>query len=180
MPRTRKLTHGTHLRDLVHPLPTSGSSRRARHTPDGRRRDDGVLTRRAPWPKRGEVTVVLAKQRRNDRPKKVQIIVTNLMEAHAGAMLSMDAWRWGVEVTIKERKSGWHLGQRPVTNDKERVTRAVSLSVLASLLLVCLYGREEASTKAWSRFKRTERFIGEVAHEAVRRISSIIRGAARM
>ena len=56
----------------------------------------------------------------------------------------------------------------PVTNDKDRVTRSVSLSVLASLLLVCLYGREEASTKTWSLFKLKERFIGEVAHEAVR------------
>ena len=55
-----------------------------------------------------------------------------------------------------------------VTNDKERVTRSVSLSVLAYLLLVCLYGRAEASTKTWSLFKLKERFIGEVAHEAVR------------
>ena len=55
-----------------------------------------------------------------------------------------------------------------VTNDKERVTRSVSLSVLAYLLLVCLYGREEAATKTWSLFKLKERFIGEVAHEAVR------------
>jgi len=56
-----------------------------------------------------------------------------------------------------------------VTNDKERVTRSVSLSVLAYLLLVCLYGREEAATKTWSLFKLKERFIGEVAQDAVRR-----------
>jgi hypothetical protein len=97
------------------------------------------------------------------------LLVTNLMEAHAGAILSMYAWRWGVEGTIKELKSGLHLGQMQVTNDKERVTRSVSLSVLAYLLLVCLYGREEASTKTWSLFKLKERFIGEVAHEAVQR-----------
>ena len=56
-----------------------------------------------------------------------------------------------------------------VTNDKERVTRSVALSVLAYLLLVRLYGREEASTKTWSLFKLKERFIGEVTQDAVRR-----------
>ena len=72
-----------------------------------------------------------------------------------------------MEVTIKDLKSGLHLGQMQVTNDKERVTRSVSLSVLAYLLLVCLYGREEAATKTWSLFKLKERFLGEVAQDAV-------------
>jgi len=169
MPRTRKFTNGKYLRDLVQHLPKSCYYRRASHKPDGRRQDYWVFTRRATLHKLGDVTIVLSKKRRNDGPKKVKIIVTNLMEAHAGAILSMYAWRWGVEVTIKELKSGLHLGQMQVTNDKERVTRSVSLSVLAYLLLVCLYGREEGSTKAWSLFKLKERFIGEVAHEAVRR-----------
>jgi hypothetical protein len=169
MPRTRKFTNGKHLRDLVQHLPKSCYYRRASHTPDGRRRDYWVFTRRATLHKLGDVTIVLSKKRRNDGPKKVKIIVTNLMEAHAGAILSMYAWRWGVEVTIKELKSGLHLGQMQVTNDKERVTRSVSLSVLAYLLLVCMYGREEAAAKTWSLFKLKERFIGEVAHEAVRR-----------
>jgi hypothetical protein len=74
-----------------------------------------------------------------------------------------------MEVTIKELKSGLHLGQMQVTNDKERVSRSVALSVLAYLLLVRLYGKEEAATKAWSLFKLKERFIEEVAQEAVRR-----------
>jgi hypothetical protein len=74
-----------------------------------------------------------------------------------------------MEGTIKELKSGLHLGQLQVTKDKERVTRSVSLSVLAYLLLSRLYGREEASTKEWSLCKLKERFIGEVAQEAVRR-----------
>ena len=163
------MTHGTHLRALVQHLPKSGYHRRASHTPDGRRRDSWGFTRRATLPKLGDVTIVLSKKRRNDGPKKVKIIVTNLMEAHAGAILSMYAWRWGVEVTIKELKSGLHLGQMQVTNDKERVMRSVSLSVLAYLLLVRLYGREEASAKTWSLFKLKERFIGEVAHETVQR-----------
>ena len=84
-------------------------------------------------------------------------------------MLSIDAWRWGIEVTIKELKSGLHLGQMQVTKESERVGRSVALSVLASLLLLRLYGCDEALTQAWSLFKRKERFIGEVAQEAVRR-----------
>lgn len=70
---------------------------------------------------------------------------------------------------MKERKSGLHLGQMQVTKERERVGRSVALSVLASLLLVRLYGRDEARTKAWSLFKLKERFIGEVAQDAVRR-----------
>jgi hypothetical protein len=76
---------------------------------------------------------------------------------------------YNIEVTIKELKSGLHLGQMQVTQDKERVMRSVALSVLAYLLLVRLYGREAASTQEWSLFKRKERCIGEVAQEAVRR-----------
>ena len=36
----------------------------------------------------------------------------------------------------------------------------MALSVLAYLLLVRLYGRDEALTKEWSLFKLKERFIG--------------------
>ena len=64
-----------------------------------------------------------------------------------------------------------HLGQRQVTKDKERVMRSVALSVVASLLLVRLYGSDEGHTKEWSLFKLNERFVGEVAQEAVTRIA---------
>jgi hypothetical protein len=36
-----------------------------------------------------------------------------------------------MELSIKELKSNLHLGRIQVTNDKERVTRSVALSVLA-------------------------------------------------
>jgi hypothetical protein len=165
-PRTRKFTKGKHLRDLVQHLPKSCYYRRASHKPDGRRRDYWVFTRRATLHKLGDVTIVLSKPRRNDGPKNVKIIVTNLAEADAGTILSIYAWRWGVEVTIKELKSGLHLGQMQVTSDKERGMRSVALSVLAYLLLVRLYGREEAFIKEWSLFKLKERFVGEGAQEA--------------
>ena len=169
MPRTRKLTHGKHLRDLISHLPQSCDSRRASHKPDGRRRDYWVFLRRATLHNLGDVTIVLSKTRRHDGPKGVKSIVTNLTEASAGAILSLYAWRWGGEVTIKERTSGVHLGQMQVTTESERVERAVVLSVLAYLLLVRLYGHDEALSKDWSLFKFKEHFSGEVAQDAVLR-----------
>src|SRR6266487_4244234 len=169
MPRTRKFTNGKHLRDLVQHLPKSCYYRRASSKPDGRRQDYWVFVRHATWHNLGDVTIVLSKKRRNTGPKQVKIIVTNLTGATAGTMLSIYARRWGVERTIKELKSGLHLGRMHVTNDKERVTRSVVLSVLAYLLLVRLYGSDEAVMKEWSLFKLKERFIGEVAQDAVRR-----------
>jgi hypothetical protein len=167
MPRTRKFTNGKHLRDLVQHLPKSCYRRRASHKPDGRRRDYWVFLRRATLHKLGDVTIVLSKKRRNAGPKGVKILVTNLTEASAGAILSMYAWRWGVELTIKELKSGLHLGQMQVTKEAERVRRSVALSVLAYLLLIRLYGRDEALMQEGSLFQLKERFIGEVAQDAV-------------
>jgi hypothetical protein len=89
MPRTRKFTHGKHLRDLVQHLPKSWYDRRASHKPDGRRRDYWVFTRRATLHNLGDGTRVLSKKRRNDGPKGVKIIVTNRPEASVGAVLSM-------------------------------------------------------------------------------------------
>jgi hypothetical protein len=169
MPRTRKFTNGKHLRDLVHHLPKACYYRRASYKPDGRRKDYWVFTRHTTLHKLGDVTIVLSKKRRNDGPKGVKIIVTNLSEASAGAILSIYTRRWGIELTIKELKSGLHLGQMQVTQDKARVTRSVALSVLAYLLLVRLYGSEEAHGQAWSLFKLKERFIGEIAQDAVTR-----------
>ncbi len=169
MPRTRKLTNGTHLRDLVQHLPKSCYRRRASAKPDGRRRDYWVFTRRATLHNLGDVTIVLSKRRRNDGPKHVKIIVTNLTAARAGTILSMYARRWGVEVMFKELKSGLHLGQMQVTKEAERVRRSVALSVLAYLLLVRLYGADETLGKAWSLFKLKERFVGDMTQDAVMR-----------
>jgi Transposase DDE domain len=111
MPRTRKFTHGKPLRDMVPHRPKRFSYRRARDKPDGRRKDDWVFARRATLHHLGDVTIVLSKTRRHDGPKGGKIIVTHLTEASAGEVLSIYARRWGVEVTIKELKSGLHLGQ---------------------------------------------------------------------
>jgi hypothetical protein len=138
LPRPRQFPNGKPLRDLVQHVPKSCYSRRASAKPDGRRQDDWVFVRHATWHKLGDGTMGLSKKRRNMGPQQGKIIVPNLTGATAGTLLSISARRWGVELTIKELKSGRHLGRRQVTNDKERVTHSVALSVLAYLLLVRL------------------------------------------
>ena len=76
---------------------------------------------------------------------------------------------YNIELTFKELKSGLHLGAMQVTKDAARVARSVTLSVLAYLLLVRMYGHDEALTKEWSLFKLKERFTEEVAQAAVTR-----------
>ena len=129
----------------------------------------GGRARRATLHHLGDVTLVLSKQRRHEGPQGVKIVVTKLTEASAGEVLSLYAWRWGMEVTIKALKRGGHLGQRQVTKEAARVTRAVALSVLAYLLLGRLDGHEKALSAEWSRFKLQERFAEEVAQDAVPR-----------
>jgi hypothetical protein len=98
MPRTRKFTNGKYVRDLVHHLPKSQYRRRATYKPDGRRQDYWVFSRRAELHQLGDVTIVLSKKRRNYGPKRVKIIVTNLLNASASAIVSQYAVRWGVEI----------------------------------------------------------------------------------
>jgi hypothetical protein len=87
-----------------------------------------VFQKRTTLTNLGDVTVVLSKKRRNAGPKHVRLFVTNLDGVTARTVLSLYAWRWGVEVTIKELKGGLHLGQMHVTRDADRVARAETLS----------------------------------------------------
>ncbi len=169
MARSRKFTNGKYVSDLMRHLPKSCYSRRAIHKPDGRRCDDWVFQQRATLHNLGDVTMVLSKKRRNAGPKHVRLFVTNLEEVKACTVLSLYAWRWGVEVTIKERKSGLHLGQMQVTRDADRVARSVALSVCASLLLVRLYGRVNASRQPWSLFRLKQRFRADLMREHIDR-----------
>jgi len=65
--------------------------------------------------------------------------------------------RWAVELTIKELKGGLHLGRMQVSQDAERVERSVVLPVCAYLLLVHLYGQDQAVSKGWSLFQLKRR-----------------------
>jgi hypothetical protein len=169
LPRTWKLTDGTHLRDLARHLPKSRYHRVASLTPDQRRRDYWVFVRRAALKHLGDVTVLLSKKRRNSGPQQLKLIVTNLDHASATIMLGAYARRWGVEVTFKELKSGLHLGQMQVTRDSKRVVHALLLPVLAYLLLLRLYGRELDAERGASLFALKQRFTEEVIQEHLER-----------
>lgn len=158
MARNRKFTHDKSVSDLMRHLPKSAYRRRATYKPDGRRCDDWVFEKRATLHHLGDVTMVLSKKRRHAGPNQVRLFVTNLKDVKASTVLSLYAWRWGVEVTIKELKGGLHLGRMQVTRDAGRVARSVALSVCAYLLLVRLYGGDEESGQPWSLFRLKQRF----------------------
>jgi hypothetical protein len=169
MARNRKFTNGKYVSDLLRHLPKSAYHRQATHKPDGRRCDYWVFQKRATLHHLGDVTMVLSKKRRNAGPKQVRLFVTNLEGVKASTILSLYAWRWGVEVTIKELKGGLHLGRMQVTRDAERVARSVALSVCAYLLRVRLYGREEALGQPWSLFRLQQRFHADLMREEIDR-----------
>ena len=164
--RTRKFADGKYLKDLVQHLPRKEYRRVKSVKPDGRRRDYWIYECRRNLHGLGDVTIILSKQRRNHGPKRTKIIVTNLRGVSAGDILSHYARRWGVEVTFKELKSGLHLGEMQVTKEAGRVRHSVALPVLAYLLLVRLYGKEEAQ---FSLLKFKQRFATEVYQEQLTR-----------
>jgi hypothetical protein len=170
MPRTRKFTNGKYVRDLVQHLPKSLYRRRATYKPDGRRQDYWVFMRHAELHQLGDVTIVLSKKRRNLGPNRVKIIVTNLLDVSASAVISQYAVRWQVELTIKELKGGLHLGRMQVSQDAERVERSVVLPVCAYLLLIHLYGCEQAPSQGWSLFQLKQRFTETLMQDQVNRV----------
>jgi hypothetical protein len=172
MPRSRKFADGRALRDLVTHLPKARYRRRASHTPDGRRRDYWTYRKRAELKQLGDVTIVLSKKRHNDGPKRIKIIVTNLGGLETGAICSVYARRWGVETTIKELKSGLHLGRMQVTKEPERVKRSVALPVLAYITAVWIYGRTPTTVRNFSLFELKRRFLEDVLREHHERTES--------
>jgi len=169
MARNRKLTNGKYVSDLMRHLPKSAYRRRATYKPDGRRCDYWVFEKRATLHNLGDVTIVLSKKRRNAGPNQVRLFVTNLQDVKASTVLGLYAWRWGVEVTIKELKGGLHLGRMQVTRDADRVARSVALSVCAYLLLVRLYGGDKESGQPWSLFRLKQRFHADLMREEIDR-----------
>ena len=164
--RTRKFANGKYLKDLVQHLARKEYRRVKSVRPDGRRRDYWIYECQRELHGLGEVTILLSKQRRNYGPQRTKIIVTNLRGVSAGDILSHYARRWGVEVTFKELKSGLHLGEMQVTKEAGRVRHSVALPVLAYLLLIRLYAKEEAH---FSVFKFKQRFATEVYQEQLTR-----------
>ena len=167
--RLWKLADGTHLKDLATHLPKKRYRRVASYTPEKRRRDYWVFVRRAKLNTLGDVTILLSKQRRNDGPKKVKLIVTNLDTDRASEILNLYARRWAVECTFKELKSGLHWGQMQVTKEKERVKRAMLLPVMAYLLLLRLYGKELDPDQGFTIFQLKRRFCDQAWQEQLDR-----------
>jgi hypothetical protein len=164
--RTWKLADGTHLRDLARHTPHACSQRYGAHKPDGRRQCYGVFRRTACVRHLGHVTILLSQRRQNDEPKRIKLLVTTLTEATTtGTILSHYPRRWGVEVTVKELKSGLHLGQMQVTKESRRVERGLRLPILAYSLLLRLYGREFSTEQGVSLWQLKRRFTEEVYHE---------------
>jgi hypothetical protein len=53
-----------------------------------------------------------------------------------------------------------------VSQDAERVERSVVLSVCAYLLLIHLYGRDQAPSQGWSLFQLKQRFTEMLMQDA--------------
>ena len=85
---------GETLSDPYQHLPKSLYRRRATSKPDGRRQDYWVYMRQAELHQLGDVTIVLSKKRRNLGPNRVKIIVTNLLDVSADAVITQYSIRW--------------------------------------------------------------------------------------
>jgi hypothetical protein len=96
--------------------------------------------------------------------------VTNHLDVSESEVISQYAIRWAIELTIKERKSGLHVGRMQVSQDAERVERSVVLPVCAYLLLIHLYGRDQAADKGWSLFQLKQRFTEVLMQDQVNRV----------
>ena len=170
IPRNRKFTNGKYVRDLVQHLPKSRYRRRATTKPDGKRQDYWVYLRHAELHELGDVTIVLSKKRRNYGPNRVKIIVTNRLDVSASDVISQYSIRWGVELTIKELKSGLHLGRMQLSQDADRVERSVILPVCAYLLLIYLHGRDHGVGQGWSLFQLKQRFTESLMQDQMTRV----------
>ena len=170
VPRNRKFSNGKYVRDLVQYLPKSRYRRRATTKPDGKRQDYWVYLRHAELNELGDVTIVLSKKRRNYGPNRVKIIVTNRLDVSASDVISQYSIRWGVELTIKELKSGLHLGRMQLSQDADRVERSVILPVCAYLLLIYIHGRDQALSQGWSLFQLKLRFAESLMQDQMNRV----------
>jgi len=65
---------------------------------------------------------------------------------------------------------GLHLGRMQVSQDAARVERSVVLPVCAYLLLVHLYGPDQAADKDWSLFQDKQRLTEALMQDQVHRV----------
>jgi hypothetical protein len=158
-PRTWKLANGQYLRDLATHLPLH-HYRQVRVplvVPSARRRVFWSFAKRAELRQVGDVTVVWSRRRRNDSPKHIKLLVTNLPQATAHLTVALDLRRWPVELCIKELKGVVGLGQHQVTKEAARVERSVAVAFMTYLLLLRLQAKQIKPGTSWSAFTLKQR-----------------------
>jgi hypothetical protein len=125
LPRTWKLSAGTHLANLARHLPQHLYRRVASSKPNGERRDYWTFRKRAKLSTLGDVTLVLSKRRLNDPPRKVKLLVTNLLEASTGEILSHFARRWMVEIVFTQMTKAHFFTSRAGRDDVTNLDLAI-------------------------------------------------------
>lgn len=163
--RTWKFADGRALKELVRHLPHRYLDKIWLPTADQHRRVYWVYHKDVRLRHVGDVTLVLSKKRRNEGSHKTKILVTNLPQASSRLVVALYARRGLVELLIKELKGVTGLGQAQVIKDPGRVERAVSLSVMAYLLLIRIQHQHIPKTGAWSAFTLKRSFAWEVIQQ---------------
>ncbi len=150
LPRSWKLADGRSLGEVIRS--TRGYTRIWLPSVNGKRRHTYHYVRMTVSLKHlGEVHLVIAKKRRNDGPKAVRVLVTNL-DLEAKAVLKLYACRWYVEVLFKELKSGMSFGKQQLTGHVDQVENALGLSLAAYLVLLRLFAKQIPIQGSWSIF----------------------------
>lgn len=99
----------------------------------------------------GDVNLVITKKRRNDGPKAVRVLVTNL-PIGGKTILALYQCRWYIEVLFKELKGTVALGQHQVNSEFNQVECSLGISLAAYLLLLRLNVKSLPSKGSWSTF----------------------------
>jgi len=100
----------------------------------------------------GDVNLVITKKRRNDGPKAVRVLVTNL-PIGGKTILALYQCRWYIEVLFKELKGTVALGQHQVNSEFNQIECSLGISLAAYLLLLRLNAKSIPSKGSWSSFR---------------------------
>jgi len=130
----------------------------------------------------GDVTIVLSKKRRNDGPKKIKLIVTNLTELTARQVLCIYQRRWVIEILFRELKSGLGLGQHQVTKKEDRIEKSMAVPIMAYLVLLRVQRKDIIAGKSWSIFRLKYNFTmrvitNQIEHQMERKIKKLQKAA---
>ena len=117
---------------------------------DGKRRCYWVYAKTVRLNVVGTVTMVISKKRRNTRPEKAKILVTNIPDISAREVVKLYTRRWYVECLFRELKSACGLGHHQVGKDAATVDRSVATSMMAYILILRFEYQRIPQDKHWS------------------------------